>query len=68
MVCDPVVLEPSPSQAARWSRCAEQCGYASVEEWLAAAAEAEILRQRAAGFGEEKGLMFRECSPSHQSG
>ena len=52
-VRDPVVLDPSDSQAARWTRCAEQCGYPSVEEWLAAAAEAEVLRQRAAGVAEE---------------
>ena len=41
-------LDASSSQMARWTRCAEACGYANVEEWLTAAAEAEVLRQRAA--------------------
>lgn len=52
-VREPVVLTPSDSQAVRWTRCAERCGYPSVEEWLTAAAEAEVLRQRSAEPGEE---------------
>jgi transcriptional regulator with XRE-family HTH domain len=52
--CDEVVLRLSSSQAARWARCAEACGYASVEEWLTAAAEAAVLRQRVAGGEEER--------------
>jgi len=45
-VVERVVLDLGSSQAGRWARCAVECGYASVEEWLTAAAEAEVLRQR----------------------
>jgi transcriptional regulator with XRE-family HTH domain len=53
VTCDEIVLALTSSQVARWARCAEACGYASTEEWLAAAADAEALRQRIAGLGEE---------------
>lgn len=48
-----VVLDLSSSQAERWARCAGECGYAAIEEWLTAAAEAEVLRQRAERPREE---------------
>jgi len=47
-----VVLDLSISQTERWARCAGECGYASTEEWVTAAAEAEVLRQRAQGLEE----------------
>lgn len=43
-----LVLGLSSSQSVRWGRCAEVCGYAAIEEWLTAVAEAEVLRRRVA--------------------